>query len=179
MNKQQLYNLLLANHTAFINIIAAMDEATFNKQVADKWTPAQQAKHIHQSVAPLNNALRLPFFAIGMMFGKANRASKTYEELVAKYKSKLAAGGRATGRFVPKEIDFTEKEKLIKQLQKDIELLCKLTLAANETALDKYILPHPLLGKLTLREMFYFTAYHVQHHQQLVAYIVNTPTPKN
>jgi hypothetical protein len=29
-------------------------------------------------------------------------------------------------------------------------------------------LPHPLLGKLTLREMIYFTIYHVQHHHKLV-----------
>lgn len=25
--------------------------------------------------------------------------------------------------------------------------------------------PHPLLGKLTLREMMFFTIYHVQHHE--------------
>lgn len=33
--------------------------------------------------------------------------------------------------------------------------------------LDKYILPHPLLGKLTIREMMYFTIYHVEHHKKL------------
>ncbi|MBN8578769.1 MAG: DinB family protein [Cytophagales bacterium] len=38
----------------------------------------------------------------------------------------------------------------------------------SEAELDLYILPHPLLGKLTLREMIYFTCYHVQHHQELV-----------
>jgi len=36
----------------------------------------------------------------------------------------------------------------------------------SETQLDQLILPHPLLGKLTLREMLYFTIYHVQHHQK-------------
>jgi len=38
----------------------------------------------------------------------------------------------------------------------------------SEEDLDKLILPHPLLGKLTLREMMYFTIYHVQHHQRIV-----------
>jgi len=30
--------------------------------------------------------------------------------------------------------------------------------------LDEYLLPHPLLGKLTIREMLFFTLYHDQHH---------------
>jgi hypothetical protein len=34
--------------------------------------------------------------------------------------------------------------------------------------LDLLILPHPLLGKLTLREMLYFTLYHVEHHEKQV-----------
>jgi len=42
------------------------------------------------------------------------------------------------------------------------------TIKQSETALDLYILPHPLLGKITLREMLYFTAYHVYHHQTIV-----------
>jgi hypothetical protein len=27
------------------------------------------------------------------------------------------------------------------------------------------VLPHPLLGKLTIREMLYFTVYHGEHHR--------------
>ncbi len=179
MNKQQLHDLLLTNHTIFINIIAALDETNFCLQVTNKWTPAQQAEHIHKAVAPVNQALNLPLFALAIMFGKANRSSKTYEELVAKYKSKLAAGGRASGRFIPKPIYYVQKNKLMERLQKDTAALCQLTMALSEISLDKYILPHPLLGKLTIREMLYFTAYHVQHHQQLVTDIVNTTTLKN
>ena len=37
----------------------------------------------------------------------------------------------------------------------------------SEKDLDNYILPHPLLGKLTIREMLFFTIYHVQHHEVL------------
>jgi len=31
---------------------------------------------------------------------------------------------------------------------------------------DAYIAPHPLLGKITLRELVYFTIYHTGHHQE-------------
>jgi hypothetical protein len=37
-----------------------------------------------------------------------------------------------------------------------------------ENDLDKYRLPHPLLGKLTLREMLFFTLYHNRHHMNNV-----------
>ena len=35
----------------------------------------------------------------------------------------------------------------------------------SEQQLDKIIAPHPLLGKLTFREILYFTIYHAKHHQ--------------
>jgi hypothetical protein len=38
----------------------------------------------------------------------------------------------------------------------------------SEASLDELILPHPLLGKLTLREMLYFTIYHAGHHHHLI-----------
>ncbi|CAN5267722.1 hypothetical protein BH11BAC6_BH11BAC6_08480 [soil metagenome] len=49
-----------------------------------------------------------------------------------------------------------------------INKLCKRVNAYKETALDIYILPHPLLGKLTLREMLYFNILHGEHHRQTV-----------
>ena len=38
----------------------------------------------------------------------------------------------------------------------------------SESDLDTLQAPHPLLGKLTLRELMYFTIYHAQHHQRNV-----------
>jgi len=46
--------------------------------------------------------------------------------------------------------------------------LCKQLLDYSEQDLDELILPHPLLGKLTLREMMYFTMYHVLHHHKSI-----------
>ena len=43
------------------------------------------------------------------------------------------------------------------------------TLAWSERALDRYRLPHPLLGRLTVREMLLFTLYHSVHHFSLVS----------
>ena len=102
------------------------------------------------------------------MFGKTNRPSKTYQELVTKYKTKLAAGGRASGPFIPPFIDYEKKDKLIKKYDDQKQKLIAKIEKQNEKDLDVYILPHPLLGKVTLREMLYFTIHHNEHHLELL-----------
>jgi hypothetical protein len=121
-------------------------------------------EHLYLSVKPLTKALQLPHFILRFIFGKANRPSKTYEGLVEKYSSKLAAGGRASGRFIPKPVAVNEKEILIGKLQHAIKKLAAVLNKYTEEELDQIILPHPLLGKITLREMMYFTVYHAEHH---------------
>ncbi len=46
--------------------------------------------------------------------------------------------------------------------------LCSKVDTCSKGQLDTFILPHPLLGKVTLREMLYSTIYHVQHHQKQI-----------
>ena len=44
----------------------------------------------------------------------------------------------------------------------------------SEDDLDLYVIPHPLMGKLTFREILYFTIYHVKHHKKQMDAIVKT-----
>ena len=149
-------------------MIASLDEKDFSYAPANKWTAGQQLDHILRSVAPLKMVFGFPKLLIGLLFGKANRPSKTYAELIGKYHLKLARGGRASGRFIPQAITFSRKEQLSKALLITVKKLTTRLDGFSEQQLDRYILPHPLLGKLTLREMMYFTIYHVEHHQRLV-----------
>jgi hypothetical protein len=110
-------------------------------------------------------AMQLPKFVFGMLFGKANRPSKTYDELVAKYRKKLDEGGKAHGRYLPTKVSFSNQQKTEIALQKSVNSLCKNLGDYSEVQLDHFILPHPLLGKITIREMMYFTIYHSQHHK--------------
>jgi hypothetical protein len=101
-----------------------------------------------------------------LIFGKANRPSRSYEALVEKYQSKLAAGGKSTPRFLPADVQMEEREKSVHVLTGIVDSLVHQINKFSETQLDTLILPHPLLGKLTLREMLYFTIYHVGHHEK-------------
>ena len=174
MNKQQIIEQLQENHQSFTNMILSLNEKEFLFTTDDKWTAGQQAEHIFRSVKPVKLAFTLPLFILGINFGKANRPSRSYESLLQKYKDKLVAGGRASGRFIPRPVVFMQRQKLCTDILALNNSICKKVNKRSEEELDTYILPHPLLGKLTLREMLYFNILHVAHHQRTVSELLAT-----
>ena len=153
---------------AFNNYITQLSKEQFEATPNSKWSAGQNLDHLIRAIKPLQLAYGLPKIALRIMFGKTNRRSKTYDELVAKYKAKLAAGGRASGPFIPPFISFEKKDELIKKYTSQKQKLVAKIERQSEKNLDVYILPHPLLGKVTLREMLYFTIHHNEHHLELL-----------
>ena len=166
MTKAEIQHKLKESHAFFTQYMQALPETDFLYRYDSKWTAGEQLAHIVKSTSPVKTALSLPPFVLKLIFGKANRPSRTYQELVEKYQSKLEAGGKSTARFLPPEVKFEEREKLINTLQEVIDSLIRQVDEFSEAELDMLILPHPLLGKLTFREMLYFTIYHVGHHEK-------------
>lgn len=167
MEKEVLAQLLQQNYLQVIQQIRQLSDRELLYAPKGKWNALQQLDHLVKSVTPVNMVMGLPKFVISWRFGIANRPSRTYDALVDRYHIKLQAGGRASGAFVPSvQVDPADKEDLLKNLQEQVQKLARKTKKLNEVALDKYVLPHPLLGKLTLREMLYFTAYHASHHRK-------------
>jgi len=168
LNRSELIDEFYKNHQLFKNYILSLNEEEYNYAPPEKWTAGQHLDHLIRAIKPLTQAMILPNFVLKTMFGKANRQSKTYTGLVRNYQEKLEEGGRASGKFLPPPQSFEDRSKLINQFQNLISKLKKQIDNYSEASLDELILPHPLLGKLTLREMLYFTAYHATHHQRLV-----------
>lgn len=165
MERETLAQLLQQNYLHVIEQIRNLSDRELLYAPKDKWNALQQLDHLIKSVAPVNMAMGLPKFVLSWQFGIANRPSRSYDALVDRYHIKLQAGGRASGAFVPPmQLDPADKEALLNKLQSIVQKLVRKILRQNEVSLDRYILPHPLLGKLTLREMLYFTAYHASHH---------------
>lgn len=165
MDKQTLKIKLHESHNTFISYLDRLSEDAFLSRKNDKWTAGQQLEHIVRAVKPVRQVLSAPKFLLKSIWGKANRESRTYTDLVNKYHVKLAAGGRAAGRFVPKAVSVEKGSRLKVRLKNEVDKLAAKLDKFSEHELDTYILPHPLLGKLTIREMIYFTIYHVEHHQ--------------
>ena len=168
MNRSEIINQLQSSHEDFTSTISSLTEKQFNFHKEGKWNAGQTLDHLYRSVSTLTMAMMLPRFAFSMLFGKANRPSRSYDEVVAKYKRKLDEGGKAHGRYLPTKVSFSNQEKTESALQKSVNSLCRKVEGYSEKQLDTYIIPHPLLGKLTVREMMYFTIYHSQHHKNIV-----------
>ncbi len=175
MQKAELIQLLKDNHQEFIDQLRLLSDADFCFAPEGKWSAAQQLDHIIKSISPVSMAMSLPSGLLQLLFGKANRPSRSYAALVEKYTLKLNEGGRASGRFIPGNHNADNRDALVAKLNRLTQKLCEKVNHYSEASLDRILLPHPLLGKLTLREMIYFTAYHVKHHGKLVAKGLSKP----
>ncbi len=137
------------------------------------WSPEENVRHLTKSVEGVSRALRLPRVLPRLLFGMARGPSRTFSEVRSAYHHVLRSGGRA-GRYAPARVDITGdrehyRRHLMQKHQKAIADLCVRVLEWDESALDRYRFPHPLMGKLTVREMLLFTLYHNQHHVLVVA----------
>ncbi len=168
MDRSAINAALLQHHEAFIARVLAVPTNERDVSRNGKWTPAQQIDHILRAVRPVALALAVPKWFLRWRFGKPNRPPRDYDGLVQRYKEKLEAGGRASGRFVPPAVPANQVERIAASVKRTVETLSRRVNSWTEHELDTVLLPHPLLGKLTVREMLYFTIYHVKHHQALV-----------
>ena len=167
-DKPQIISALTEKVDEFNNYISSLNKEQLEATPNGKWSAGQNLDHLIRAIKPLQLAYGLPKFALTILFGKTNRPSRTYDEVVTKYKTKLAAGGKASGPFIPPTISFEKKNELIKKYTEHKQKLISKIEKQSESDLDKYILPHPLLGKVTLREMLYFTIHHNEHHLELL-----------
>lgn len=147
---------------------AQRPDTTFCTGPAGRWTEGQHLDHLILSAKPLNLALRLPRLALKMRFGTTTSGSETLEKLSVRYEKRLADGGRASGNFVPPAVKVEDKSGLLDELRKQGEKLADVVGAWSEPDLDKYVLPHPLLGNLSIRDMLLFTYLHLGHHLDIL-----------
>ncbi len=147
---------------------AQRPDSAFIKGPSGRWTEGQVVDHLILSTKPLNLALRLPRIALGMRFGTAKAPSEPEEKLTARYEAALSAGGKAPKDFVPPAVGVEDKAQLLDELREQGRKLAKVVGDWEEADLDKYVLPHPLLGNLTIRNMLQFSHYHLQHHMDIL-----------
>ena len=143
-------------------------EALFNLSKENKWTPAENISHLITATKMTVLPFSLPKLVPVLVYGKGKGVSRTYDEVVAAYEAKLAAGAKATGVYVPTRTNY-EQEKLCSEILKQGEKLVQaFSNKWTEEQLDNYQVKHPILGKLTMRELAYFTIYHNIHHLETI-----------
>lgn len=167
MEKEAIAELLEEKYEALLEYLSNQEDEKWELGPNNKWTSGQQALHLLQSIKPLNTAMSLPKFVVKARFGKTNRSVRSYEEVINRYQERLqealgATFGPSQNMKIP---TLKEKEYLITRLRTEYKKLQYKTLKRwSDKELDNLILPHPLMGKMPVREIVMWSAYHVEHH---------------
>ncbi|MBA2669635.1 MAG: DinB family protein [Gemmatimonadetes bacterium] len=145
------------------------DEEVSSRQ-GKAWTPAEHLVHLNISVNAVARGLSISSWLLSLRFGRTRVPSRTYEEIHRIYRVRLAEGAGATGPYVPPQEELvgeavaSRRSEILARWQRVNARLRTAQEGWSERQLDRVRLPHPLLGKLTVREMLFFTLYHNQHH---------------
>lgn len=161
--KESLDELLKLTNEYYEHL-CSLDTETVEQKEEGKWSINEEVIHLILSISPIIRALKMPKFQIKLLFGTASREVYSYNEVEELYQKELGQGAVAPKYYEPKENKFaTSKELYDKWLSKTLELE-KLLKKWSQKDLDKVLLPHPSLGKLTISELVHFTLIHSKMH---------------
>ncbi|MDW3646224.1 MAG: DinB family protein [Bacteroidia bacterium] len=145
--------------------IYAQDDEKFNMGPKGKWTTAQHLDHLIIVNKQLKKGLGIPKVFLRYKFGKPNRPARAYDTIVSKYKEKLAA---LPADFTNPSTELSNlaanKQEYLQSYKKSSETFLKKLSKWKDKDLDRYLLPHPLMGRMLVREFMLWSVYHTQHH---------------
>lgn len=166
MDKVEIANLLEIKYQELFNWLEHQPIENWEKGPDRKWSTSQHIQHLVDSLQLLNNALSYPRFILKYKFGICNRELRDYESVVKIYQQKLIENKDGAKIFNQKlkKPTLKERDRLLTRLQIQQKKLQYKTVHISERNLDTLVLPHPLMGKMTVREIIMWTAYHTEHH---------------
>lgn len=167
MNIAAISEQIRKRHLNFTEYLKSLSVEDFNFYPESKWNARQQLQHIILCLDPLMKAFYIPKEALKAKFGVMDRKSLSMDELYELYIVKLKEGGKAPDRFVPDQDSGNDRDQLCDTLNNTVEGLIKGIHNFSEEELDQFAIPHPLLGKISIREMLYNAIHHVQHHEKM------------
>ncbi len=171
--REELIAAFDAVHREASELFASFSQDDFFRRPEDDvWSPGEHAIHLIRSVKAVAGAMKLPKLLLRALFGTGG-SSRRYGEIREAYLQALADGGVASGRYVPPPPGGAgdaeqNRARAMAGWQRVGDSLVTVVGKWSEAALDKYRLPHPIMGKITVREMLLFTHYHDCHHLEIM-----------
>lgn len=136
-------------------------------QTTQNWTPCQHIDHLNRSFEPLIVLLKVPKFML-KVFGKPSRNSLSFNGIQTEYLKIIAKNIVPSLRFAPRQVTANQKWELLAELEYHKSELLETLEKWSDVDLDKYMIPHPFMGKLTIREMLFFMICHVEKNTALI-----------
>lgn len=170
MNKVAIADLLEEKHQKLFDWLEKEPSENWEKGPEGKWTCGQQILHLTNSLQLLNNALSYPRFFLKYKFGTCNRETRSYESVAENYQQKLLENKDRAKVFNKdlKKPALKDRARLITKLQIQSKKLQYKTKKISDINLDTLVIPHPLMGKMTVREIIMWTAHHTEHHTAIL-----------
>ena len=168
MDKIAIADLLEEKHQKLFDWLEKQPEDIWDKGPDGKWTTGQQILHLTNSLQLLNNALSYPRFFLKYKFGTCNRETRSYEFVAKNYQKKLLQNKESVSVFNQnlKKPLLKDRARLITRLQIQNKKLQYKSRKISDINLDSLVIPHPLMGKMKLREIIMWTAHHTEHHTE-------------
>lgn len=161
---------LLADCHAFVGVANSVDEIQFKQQLGGKWSMAEVMQHLYLSARPVVR-LMTGSRDVFDQWGQVDRALLSYESIATAYQTVLTLGAKAPEPMLPRPEDIdVSKQQMLDRFSAIYEALAEASEGWSVHDLDTLQIPHPVLGKLTVREMLYFTSIHTRHHFRLLVH---------
>lgn len=169
-HRRSIIEALEGAHEQAVEYWAQYTTPEFFAPMGTHWSAAEHVRHLSRSMTPLLPALRLPRTALRLAFGAATEPSRSIGKIRLAYDVALSAGGTA-GRYAPSPEkttgDVIRRNAIMDAHSETLRGLTQAMERWTEHQLDAHRLPHPLLGKITVREMMLFTLIHNTHHVEV------------
>jgi len=169
-SKQQLIDDL---NTSFLNTmdwIANQEETRFNKEIIPgKWTIAGHLYHLIKSTKGVSKGMSMPKLGLRTMFGKSRHEERTYQQIFELYTNTLTnTSVKAPNAYEAEPGRIFDRANLIHRFEHERKDFVNALEKWSEKDMSLYQLPHPVMGKFTLREFIYFTILHTYHHLNIL-----------
>lgn len=173
MNIPSKDQLIVDLEKSFLEVkdwINQQTDARINEElIPDKWTIAGHVYHLIKSTKAVSKGIKMPKMGMRAMFGKNNREEKSFEAMKEKYRTRVSnAKGKIPNNFEAEKGRIFDKVELLSRFDTELHDLVQAMGKWNEKDMGSYILPHPALGKCTIRELIYFTIFHTDHHLEIL-----------
>lgn len=158
----------LASGRAFVNFANGLSEAQFSQQTNGKWSVADTMQHLFLSARPVARLMAGPRDMF-RQWGQPDGPSRSYAEIADLYRRTLATGLKAPAALSPRSDDMhADRATVVARFVDACESLAAAAGTWSADELDRYVMPHPALGIVTVREMLDFMDIHTQHHLGIV-----------
>lgn len=169
ITKSQLITDLEASFAEVTQWVQTQAIEDFVKSPEGKWNTAQHIDHLTQTAKAINRGMLVPKFYLKYKFGAANRPPRSSDEIISKYQNKLKTiPENFVNPMMPGTYTTADKVQLIKGLNREGSNLSKRVSKWSDQQLDKYVLPHPLVGRMLIREFIVWATYHNRHHLRIL-----------